>query len=80
MPTEVIPIGMPVLMTQNQVYALPAVECVLYTDATAPAFEVSNTQTFTNKNAPTLTGGSVAVSAGFIRATGSATLVTLKRD
>lgn len=79
MPTELLPLGTPVTLKANVVYALPAVEATLFTDAAAPTIQVSNTQAFTANVAVTLTGGSAVVGGGFIRATAD-TLVTLKRD
>ena len=74
-----IPLGMPVTLVANQIYAVPSVKVTLYTDATTPTIQQSGTSTFTANTAVTLTGGSATVSAPFIRATAD-TLVTLKRD
>jgi len=79
MPTEVLPLGMPVVMKANQVYALPAVEAVLFTDAAAPVFTQSTTQGFIANSAVTLTGGAATVGGGFLKV-GADTLVVLKRD
>lgn len=80
MPTELIPIGMPVTLVQNQVYALPAVKTTLFTDATTPTIQQSNTAAFTANVAVTLTGGAAAVGAGFLRTTGTGVTIVLKRD
>jgi adhesin HecA-like repeat protein len=77
---DLLPIGMPVTLVQNVAYALPAVECVLYTDAATPTLQVSNTPAFTLNTALTLTAGAVAVTGGFIKSTAGAATVTLKRD
>ena len=79
MPTELLPIGPPVTLKANVIYALPAVNVTLYTDAAAPTITQSNTSAFTANTAVTLTGGAARVGGGFIRATAD-TLITLKRD
>lgn len=79
MPTELLPIGMPWTMVANQIYALPAVEVTLFTDAASPTITQSGTSAFTANSAVTLTGGMATVGGGFIRATAN-TLVVLKRD
>lgn len=80
MPVQLLPIGPPTALVQNQVYALPAVECVLFTDATTPTLQVSSTSAFTANVALTLTAGASPVTGGFIRATTTGVTVTLKRD
>lgn len=80
MPTELLPIGPPTALTQNTVYALPAANVTLFTDATTPTIQQSNTQAFTANVAVTMTGGASVVSGGFIRATTTGVTVTLKRD
>lgn len=80
MPTELLPLGQPVALTQNGIYALPAVKCTVFTDATTPTIQQSNTVAFTANVAVTLTGGAAAVSGGFLRTTSSGVTVTLKRD
>jgi len=79
MPTQLLPIGPPVTMVANEVYALPAVNVTLYTDATTPTIAQSGTSAFTANTAVTLTGGAATLSGGFVRATAN-TLVILKRD
>lgn len=80
MPTELLPVGPLVALTQNQIYALPAVKVTLFTDATTPTLQVSNTAAFTANVAVTMTGGAAVVSGGFIRATTTGVTITLKRD
>lgn len=80
MPTELLSIGPPTALVQNQVYALPAVRCTLFTDATTPTLQQSNTAAFTANVALTLTAGAATVAGGFIRATTTGVTVTLKRD
>jgi hypothetical protein len=77
--TELLPIGMPWTMKANQVYAVPAVEVTLFTDAASPTITQSNTLAFTASQPVTLTAGSSAVLGSFIKATAD-TLVILKRD
>lgn len=79
MPVQLLPVGTPVLMSANVIYALPAVKTTLFTDAAAPTITQSNTSAFTLSSALTLTNGAAQVGGGFIRATAD-TLVTLKRD
>jgi hypothetical protein len=80
MPTQLLPIGPPTLLVQNQIYALPAVEVTLFTDATTPTIQTSNTSAFTANVVVTLTGGAAVVGGGFIRATTAGATITLKRD
>lgn len=79
MPTELLSLGMPWTMKANQVYALPAVNCTLYTDATTPTITLSGTQAFTASTPVTFTAGAATVSGGFIKAAADI-LVTLKRN
>jgi hypothetical protein len=79
MPVQLLPVGTPVTMLANVVYALPAVNVTLFTDAAAPTIAQSNTSAFTANAAVTLTGGQATLAGGFLRATAD-TLVTLKRD
>ena len=78
MTTELLPICMPWTMIANRVYAVPAVECVLFTDA-ASTFTQSMTQAFTASQAVTLTAGAATIGGGFLKASAD-TLVMLKRD
>jgi len=79
MPTELLPIGTPITLVANQIYALPAVACTLFTDAASPTIAVSNTPAFTANIAVTLTAGAAKVGGGFLRAT-TAIPIVLKRD
>lgn len=79
MPTQLISIGPVTLLVANQIYALPAVNATLFTDAASPTITQSNTFAFTASSPLTLTNGAARVNGGFIRATAD-TLVTLKRD
>lgn len=80
MPTFSIPVGPPTALVQNQVYALPAVACTLFSSSTTPAIQVSNDVTFANNVALTLTAGAAKVAGGFLKATTASTAVSLKRD
>jgi len=73
MPTEVILAGVPFVLVQNVVYALPSIRCLLFTDATTPTIQQSTTLAFTANVALTLTGGQVEVAGGFIRQTNLST-------
>jgi hypothetical protein len=79
MPTQLLPLGPPVTMLAGIAYALPAVNCTLFTDAAAPTLTQSTTPSFTVSSPITLTGGQSAVSGGFIKAAAD-TLVILKRN
>lgn len=77
MPTEMFSIGYPHTMVQNQVYALPARRCQLYTDSAT--LVLSTTQAFTASKTLTLDSNNQAeVSGGFIKNTAADALVTLK--
>lgn len=78
MPTQLLPLGPLVTMLANVVYALPAVQCVLFTDAAAPTIAQSSSVSFTLTSPLTLTNGQASVAGGFIRATAD-TPVILKR-
>jgi hypothetical protein len=79
MPTELLPIGPVVALVQNQVYALPAVQCRLYTDNAATLLQ-STTQAFTASTAVTLVEGGYLVTGGFIKLTSAGPAnVILKR-
>jgi hypothetical protein len=78
-PIELLPVGTPVTLVANVIYALPAVNTTLFTDATTPTIQQSNTSAFTANVAVTLTGGQANLAGGFIRATAN-TPIILKRD
>jgi predicted RecA/RadA family phage recombinase len=80
MPTTSIPIGMPVTMVTNQVYALPAVKTTAFSSDTTPTLEQSNDSTFAAKAAVTFTGGSATMTGLFVRATAGTPTIVLKRD
>jgi hypothetical protein len=79
MPIELLPLGTPVTLLANVIYALPAVKATLFTDATTPTIQLSNTSAFTANVAVTLTAGAAVVGGGWIRATAN-TPIVLKRD
>lgn len=67
-------------MVQNTIYALPAVRVTLFTDATTPTIQTSNTDVFTANVAVTLTGGAAEVYGAFVRVTTTGPInVVLKR-
>lgn len=80
MPTFSISIGPPTPLVQNQIYALPAVACTLFSSSATPTIQVSNDVTFSNNVALTLTAGAARVGGGFVRATTASTAISLKRD
>jgi hypothetical protein len=77
MPTQLLSPGPPTPLVQNQVYALPAVACILFAD-TAATLQLSNTLAFTSNIPVVLTNGAAQVASGFIRATTAGAVVTLK--
>ena len=79
MPIEVLSIGPVQTMKANVVYALPAVEVVMYTDGATPTMTQSLTQAFTLSTPVTFTSGVAKPSGAFIKATAD-TQVILKRD
>jgi len=78
MPTTLLPLGPPTLMVQNQVYALPASRCLLFTD-TAGTYEQSAILAGPFIATVALAGGQVEVAGGFIRCTTASPTVTLKK-
>lgn len=66
---ESLPVGYPVPIVQNTIYALPPKRVLLFSDAAAPTFFQSNTYAFTVSVAITLTNGQAEVAGGFIRCT-----------
>lgn len=80
MPTMLLPVGTPVTMVTNQVYACPVVEVMAFTDATTPTLEQSNDPTFTTKAAVTFTAGAATLTGAFVRATAGTPTIVLKRD
>lgn len=80
MPIQLVPFGMPTVLLQNVVYALPAVKALLFTDTATPTIQVSNDPTFATNAAVTLTAGSATIGAGFIRSTAGNANVVLSRD
>jgi len=78
MPTELLPLGPIVTMLAGVAYALPAVQCTLYTDATTPTITQSTTPAFTANTAVTVTAGAATLNGGFVKAAAN-TVVRLKR-
>jgi hypothetical protein len=80
MATTLLPLGTITTIVQNEVMALPASRCLLFTDGAAPTLQQSTTQAFTANVAVTLTGGQAELAGGFIRCTNLATCnVVLKK-
>jgi hypothetical protein len=72
MPTELLPIGYPVTMVQNIVYAAPVVRCMLFSQS-GGTIEQSNEVGFSTAKALTLdTNNQAEVAGGFIRQTSAA--------
>jgi hypothetical protein len=79
MPTQAVPLGMPVTLLANVVYALPGVSCTLYTDGAAPTITQSNTLAFTASTPVTLTAGASSLAGLFIKCAAD-TVVVLKQN
>lgn len=77
MATELLPIGPPTTLVANQIYALPAVKCTLFTTGT-PTITTGNVVD-TVATAVTLTGGQATLAGGFLKCT-TGIVITLKRD
>ena len=73
MPTQLLSVGYPQVITQNVIYALPARRCLLFTDGVAPTIQQSTDVGFTANIALTLASGQAEVAGGFIRCTNLAT-------
>jgi hypothetical protein len=81
MPTELLPIGPPITLLQNVIYALPASHSRLFTDGAAPTIQQSTTVAFTANVVMPLVNGQAEVAGGFIRCTNLATCnITLRKD
>lgn len=80
MPVQLLSPGPVTALVQNQIYACPPVKCTLFTDATTPTIQQSNTAAFTANVVLTFTSGMASVVGGFLRATTANVTVTLKRD
>lgn len=69
MATPLLLSGIPTLMAQNLVFALPARRCLFFTDAAAPTIQQSTDVGFTNNIVLTLSSGAAEVAGAFIRCT-----------
>lgn len=67
-------------LTQNVIYALPAVKSTLFCDTATPTIQLSNSPTFATNVALTLAAGQATVVGGFIRSTAGAATIVLSRD
>jgi len=79
MPTTKLSVGVNSLV-QNQIYALPAVRCMAFTDGTTPTLQQSSDLAFTANVAVTLTGGQAELNGGFLKMTSAGPInLVLKR-
>lgn len=79
MPTEQIPCGAIFSMTQNVVYALPTVRCLLFTTG-APTLQQAADLAFTAPVAVALTNGQAELAGGFLKCTSAGPqLISCKR-
>lgn len=77
---EALSIGVLSSLTQNTIYALPAVKVRLFCSDAAPTFQQSNSPTFATNVAVTLTDGMADLAGGFLRCTTGNVTVMLRRD
>jgi hypothetical protein len=78
---EKLCVGMLSTLVQNTIYALPARRCLLFTSTAAPTIQQSNSPTFADNVAVTLTGGQAELAGAFIRVTTAGpTIVMLTSD
>ncbi|MGI0013625.1 MAG: hypothetical protein ACREBU_09320 [Nitrososphaera sp.] len=78
MPTELVSLGPPQSIIQNQIYALPVVKCTMFSD-TAGTFQQADDVGFAAPIAVTLTGGQAELAGGFFRCTSGNVTVLFKR-
>lgn len=79
MATTLLSVGYAQTMPQNQVHALPASRCLLFTSTAGAAFQQSNDVAFGDNTAVVLTNGQAELAGGFLRSTAGAAVVTLKK-
>jgi hypothetical protein len=77
--TNYISPGVTTTLTQNIIYALPGVQCKLYTNTAGATLVQSNDIAFASSSACTLVEGGYDVSAAFIKSTAGDAIVLLKR-
>ena len=79
--TTLLSVGYPQTMTQNQVFALPATRCLLFTETVAATIVQSNDVAMGTTAPVTLPAtGMAEVSGGFIKCTSGNIVVTLKKN
>lgn len=79
MPTELLSIGQPILITQNVVYALPSSRVRLFCETTTAVIQQSNTVAFTTNAAVTLGDGMQDLAGAFIRCTSGSVIIKLAK-
>lgn len=77
MPTELLTLGVPTVMVQNVVYALPARKCTMFTN-TAGTYEQASILAGPFIATVALAGGQVELAGAFVRCTTASPTVTLK--
>lgn len=81
MPTEMLSLGYPVTMIQNQVYACPVSRCLMFCNVAAATFEQSSTVSMAVAVPLTPDANEqIEVAGGFIRCTSGNVVVTLKKS
>jgi len=77
--TQMIDVGVPTPILQNQVVALPASRSLVFTSDAAPTIQVSNDPAFGTNAATTLTNGQFETAAPFLRCTSANITITVKK-
>jgi hypothetical protein len=77
--TQMIDVGSPTLIAQNQVVALPTSRCLVFTSDAAPTIVASNDPAFSNNAPITLTNGQFETAAPFIKCTSANITITAKK-
>lgn len=78
MPTQSIPIGPPMTLVANVIYALPGVSCDIFNDTSVPIV-VSQTLNLTNSVPLVFTNGVAACAGRFLQATAAGASISLRK-
>lgn len=74
-------IGVPTTLAQNEIWALPTLRCLLFTDASSPTIKMANNVGIS----PSVTvtpdaNGMFEAGCAFIQSTGSASIVVMLKE
>lgn len=72
MPTQLLSIGYPQVISQNTVFALPARRVLMFSQDAAPTFFQSADVSFATSVAVALTNGQAELAGGFLKCTSAA--------